>query len=128
MIHQLKRSFVFLLPLFFPLLIFSQSGANAQTGNDDRSIRREGPGMEGIYSDFVLYPKRALLEKDLRERIIGRTFSLPLDSNTEYRYASACDAISQFLFQSPETERGFRKLFAGYDSLSRDTKKAFLEA
>jgi hypothetical protein len=128
MILQLKRSFLFLLPLFFPLLIFSQSGANAQTGNDDRSIRREGPGMEGIYSDFVLYPKRTLLEKDLRERIIGRTFSLPLDSNTEYKYGSACDAISQFLFQSPETERGFRQLFAGYDSLSRDTKKAFLEA
>ena len=134
MIHQLKRSFLFLLPLFFPLLAFSQSGDHPQSGAvpqtaiGNPAIKRERPGMEEIYSDFVLYPKRALLEKDLRERIIARTFSLPLDSNTEYKYASACDAISQFLFQSPETERGFRQLFAGYDPLPRDTKKAFLEA
>jgi hypothetical protein len=83
---------------------------------------------EDIYSDFVFYQKRVALEKDLRERMIGRNFSLPLDSNTEDKYLSACWAVSQFLFASPEVERGFTTLFNGYDSLSYDTKKALLEA
>jgi hypothetical protein len=83
---------------------------------------------EDIYSDFVFYQKRVALEKDLRERMIGRNFSLPLDSNSEDKYLSACWAVSQFLFDSPEVGRGFNTLFAGYDSLSYDTKKALLEA
>ena len=83
---------------------------------------------EDIYTDFVLYQKRVVLEKDLRERIVGRAFSMPLDSNSEDRYMSACWAVSQFLFASPEVERGFDNLFAGYDSVSYDTKKALLEA
>jgi hypothetical protein len=83
---------------------------------------------EDIYSDYVLYQKRVMLEKDLRERIIGRTFSMDLDSNSEDRYLSACWAISQFLFSSPEVDQGFSRLFAGYDSLSYDTRLAMLEA
>jgi len=55
---------------------------------------------EDIYSDFVFYQKRVALEKDLRERMIGRNFSLPLDSNTEDKYLSACWAVSQFLFDA----------------------------
>src|SRR5258708_8108803 len=60
--------------------------------------------------------------------MIGRNFPLPLDSNTEDKYLSSCWAVSQFLFASPEVERGFTTLFGGYDSLSYDTKKALLEA
>ena len=83
---------------------------------------------EDIYTDFVLYQKRVSLEKDLRERIIAKTFSLPPDSNTEYKYASACDAITQFLFANADVEKGFRKLFSYYDTLEYDTKRSFLEA
>ncbi|HWK02674.1 MAG TPA: hypothetical protein VNS58_03545 [Puia sp.] len=83
---------------------------------------------EDIYSDFVFYQKRVALEKDLRERMIGRNFALPLDSNTEDKYLSSCWTVSQFLFATPEVDRGFTTLFNGYDSLSYDTKKALLEA
>jgi hypothetical protein len=83
---------------------------------------------EELYSDVVLYQRRMALEKDLRERIIGRHFSLPLDSDTEDGYMSGCWAVSQFLFDTPEVEHGFRTLFMGYDSLSYDTKRALLEA
>jgi len=85
-------------------------------------------GREAIYTDFVLYQKRVMLAKDLRERVIGKTFAMPLDSNSEYRYGLACDAISQFLFFSPEVAEGFSKLFSGYDALPYDTKRSFLEA
>jgi len=83
---------------------------------------------EDIYSGFVLYPRRLALEKDLRERIIGRHFSVPLNGDTEDGFLSGCWAVSQFLFDGPEVERGFHTLFAGYDSLSYDTKRALLEA
>src|SRR5258708_3254693 len=83
---------------------------------------------EDFYSDFVFYQKGVALEKDLGERMIGRNFSLPLDSNTEDKYLSSCWAVSQFLFASPEVERGFTTLFGGVDSLSVVSKKGFLEA
>ncbi|MBS1605113.1 MAG: hypothetical protein JST42_20790 [Bacteroidetes bacterium] len=83
---------------------------------------------EDIYSDFVLYNRRVALEKDLHERIIGKHFSLPLDSSSEDGYLSGCWAVSQFLFDGPEVMEGFRRLFAGYDSLSYDTRQALLEA
>ena len=83
---------------------------------------------EDIYSDFVLYQRRVALEKDLRERVVGRHFEAPLNSDTEDGYLSACWAISQFLFDGPEIESGFVRLFAGYDSLSYDTRRALLEA
>ncbi len=83
---------------------------------------------EDIYSDFVLYQKRVSMEKDLHERIIAKTFSMPLDSNSEYKYELACSAISQFLFINNDIEKAFEKLFFKYDSLEYDTKKSFLEA
>jgi len=85
----MRRALLLLLMLLvLPLLSFSQA-------------RRED-----IHTDFVLYPKRVLLEKDLRERVIAKTFAMPLDSNTEYRYESACNAVSQFLFRSAAVEQG----------------------
>src|SRR5882757_4630104 len=98
------------------ILLLSISAAVAQSRRED------------IYSDFVFYQKRIALEKDLRERMIGRNFALPLDSNTEDKYLSSCWTVSQFLFATPEVDRGFTTLFNGYDSLSYDTKKALLEA
>jgi hypothetical protein len=83
---------------------------------------------EDIYTDFVLYQKRTQLEKDLRDRVLGKPFSAPLDSNTEYKYELACQAVSQFLLVSPLTAQGMDKLFSQYDSLQYDTKRAFLEA
>ena len=85
-------------------------------------------GQQDIYASNTLWQQRTALEKDLRERIIGHNLSLPLDSNSEDRYLSACEAISQFLLTAPEVEKGFARLFAGYDSLTDDTKRAFLEA
>jgi hypothetical protein len=83
---------------------------------------------EEIYSASVLYQKRVALEKDLRERITGANMRLPLDSNSEDKYLSACWAIAQFLIWSPEVEHGLDTLFNGYAGLSYDTKKALLEA
>src|SRR5882757_2164758 len=83
---------------------------------------------EDLYSASVLYQKRVALEKDLRERITGRNMSLPLDSNTEDKYLSACWAVSQFLIWTPEVEHGLDTLFNNYPTLSIDTKKALLEA
>lgn len=98
-----------------PLFLFA-SELNAQGTRQD------------IYSGFVLYDKRARLEKDLRENIIARTFSQEPDTNNEHRFESACLAISQFLIYNSEVENGFNKLFASYDWLQYDTKRAFLEA
>jgi hypothetical protein len=109
--YRMKRSLLLsMLSLYISISAFSQSK------------------RDELYTDFVLYPKRALLEKDLHERIIGHSFAMPLDSNTEYKYESACHAVSQFLFATPEVVHGFTNLFAGYDLLSYDTKSAFLEA
>src|SRR5260221_14713176 len=83
---------------------------------------------EDIHTDFVLYNKRVLLEKDLRENIIGNTFILSPDSNTEYKFESACNAITQFQLNGPVVQQGFGKLFRQYDSLQYDTKRALLEA
>ena len=84
--------------------------------------------LEDIHTDFVLYNKRVALEKDLRERVVARHFLAPLDSNSEDGYLSGCWAIEQFLFDGPEVRAGFGRLFAGYDSLMRDTRMALLEA
>jgi len=83
---------------------------------------------EDIYTDFVLYNKRVALEKDLRGRVVARHFAAALDSNTEDGYLSACWAVEQFLFDGPAVRQGFERLFMGYDRLSYDTKRAFLEA
>ncbi len=83
---------------------------------------------EDIYSDAVLYQHRTALEKDLKERIIARHFAAPLDRDSEDGYLSACWAIEQYLLDPPEVAQGFNRLFAGYDSIGYDTKRAFLEA
>ena len=82
------------------------------------------PRREDIYAASVLYQKRMALEKDLRERITGTNMNLPLDSNSEDKYMSACWAISQFLLYSPQVEGGLDTLFNGYSGLSYDTKRA----
>jgi len=82
---------------------------------------------EDIYSDFVLYNKRQLLNKDLHENIVGKAFLSPLDSNTEYRYEAACRAIVQFMLDNDTTQQGITQLFVQYDSLQFDTKRAMLE-
>ena len=92
-----------------------------------QSVRAQ-PRREDIYSASVLYQRRAALERDLRERITGRNMSLPLDSNSEDKYLSACAAIAQFLISSPGAEHGLDTLFNGYPHLSYDTKTALLEA
>jgi hypothetical protein len=83
---------------------------------------------EEIHTDFVLYNRRVALEKDLRERMIARHFSLALDSNSEDGYLSGCWAVEQFLFDGPEVRQGFDHLFAGYVVLGYDTRRALLEA
>src|SRR5260221_14615948 len=101
---------------YFLLLLLLPAGGYSQTRRED------------IHTDFVLYNRRVALEKDLRERIIGKHFTVPLDSNSEDGYLSGCWAVFQFLFDGPEVLEGFRRLFAGYDSLSYDTRRALLEA
>jgi hypothetical protein len=106
-----------LLLLLLPAAgLLSPVRAHAQTRRED------------IHTDFVLYNRRVTLEKDLRERIIAKHFSMPLDSNSEDGYMSGCWAVSQFLFDGPEVREGFGRLFAGYDSLTYDTRRALLEA
>jgi hypothetical protein len=103
--------------IFFLLLLVGCAGlGRAQTRRED------------IHTDFVLYNRRVALEKDLRERMIGRHFSLPLDSNSEDGYLSGCWAVEQFLFDGPEVRQGFDRLFAGYGGLGYDTRRALLEA
>jgi hypothetical protein len=103
--------------IFFLLLLVGCGGTGrAQTKRED------------IHTDFVLYNRRVALEKDLRERMIGRHFSLPLDSNSEDGYLSGCWAVEQFLFDGPEVRQGFDHLFAGYEALGYDTRRALLES
>ncbi len=83
---------------------------------------------EDIYSDFVFYNKRQRLEKDLRENIIAKAFSQTLTKDNEHKFESACWAICQFQFRNATIEDGFTKIFASYDSLEYDTRRAFLEA
>ena len=112
---RLFSSVVYGLILTFIFVAFAQICSGQGTRQD-------------IYSDYVLFQKRARLDKDLRENITTKSFSLELDSNTEYKFESACLAVSQFLFKSPEIQSGLDKMFAAYDWLQFDTKKALLEA
>ncbi len=82
---------------------------------------------ENIYTDFVLYQRRVKFDKYMREKTINEAFTLPLDSNTEYRYESACWAISQFMLQSPEIKNGIERMLLHFDSLQYSTKRALLE-
>lgn len=98
------------------VLLFCVQQLNAQTAR------------ENIYSGFVLYQKRALLEQDLRERTVARTFAQTPDSDNESRFESACLAVSQFQFRNEDSRMGLQKLFARYDSLEYDTRRSLLEA
>ena len=84
--------------------------------------------QEEIYTPFVLYPERIKLDQNLKENVIGKTFRLPLDSNTAYKYESACWAITQFMVCNSEVENGFKKMFHAYPTLDTDTRRALLEA
>lgn len=83
---------------------------------------------DSISTDFVLYQRRVDFDKNMRTKTINNTFAQPLDSNNEDKYREACWAISQFLFRSPDIEKGFRTLFANYATIETDTKRALLEA
>lgn len=81
-----------------------------------------------IRTEVVLYNKRQSFDRYLREQTIAAAFAEPLDSNSEYKYESACLAISQFQLQSPLIRKGLGTMLAAYDSLQYNTKRALLEA
>jgi len=67
------------------------------------------------------------LDKDLHDNIVLNTFSLTPDSNTEYKFEIACNAVTQFQLTSNAVKVGLEKLFHQYDSLEFSTKRALLE-
>ncbi|RYY22176.1 MAG: hypothetical protein EOO04_16415 [Chitinophagaceae bacterium] len=103
-------AFIILMAVFSPVWVSGQ-------GNS-----------QDIYSDYVLFQKRARLDHDLRENIVARSFHEKLDSNNEHKFESACLAVSQFLFDGPVIKSGFDQLFNEYNWLQTDTRRAFLEA
>ena len=84
--------------------------------------------QDDIYTPFVMYKERTKLDQNLRENVIHKTFSLPLDSNTAYKYETACWAITQFMVKNAEVENGFRKMLRFYDQLDADARRSLLEA
>ncbi len=83
---------------------------------------------ELIQTNVVLNDRRQHFDQYLHADVIGKTFSEPLDSNTESKYESACLAASQFMIQSDIVKAGFDTLFLHYDSIEYSTKRALLEA
>ena len=83
---------------------------------------------ENIYSSFALFSKRTQLQKELREQTIGATFAMPLDSDNEHKFESACLAISQFQFRGDDIKDGLGRMLNQYDELQYDTRRALLEA
>jgi hypothetical protein len=83
---------------------------------------------ETIQSSFTLQSERLKLKKTLYERTIQQSFSVSPDSTNEYRYQSAFWAISQFMVSDSSVMRGFKKTFAVYPSLEKETRRSFLEA
>lgn len=83
---------------------------------------------EDIFSSFVLYNKRALFDNELRQRVVANTFAMEPDSTNEYRFESACNAISQYQLTGDAIKAGLQKLFNQYQSLEYDTRRALLEA
>ncbi|PWU03257.1 MAG: hypothetical protein C5B52_03710 [Bacteroidetes bacterium] len=92
------------------------------------STGKSQSSYQTVYSKFVLYSEREKMDHFLREQTIQNTFSLPLNSETEYRFEGSCRAVSQFLIDDEYVRRGFEKLFIKYDSLQTETKRAYLEA
>ncbi len=83
---------------------------------------------ELIQTDVVLHEKREHFDQYLKENVIAKTFTQPLDSNSEYKYESACLAASQFMLANDKVKAGFDSLFLHYYSLELSTKRALLEA
>ncbi len=84
--------------------------------------------QEFIQTNLVLREKRQRFDEYLRNDAIGKTFTEPLDSNTESKYESACLAASQFMIRSSLVKAGFDTLLFHYDSIEHETKRALLEA
>jgi hypothetical protein len=84
---------------------------------------------EHIKSGFVMQTHRDNLRKNLYNYTIQQSFALPLNKETEYRYQSACWAITQFMVYNDIVRSGFFKMINAYhDSLETETRRAFLEA
>lgn len=98
------------------LLLLLVAGAYAQQRRED------------IYSGFVTYDKRMKFDHELRQRVVANTFALEPDSDNEYRFESACNAISQYQLRNDTIKAGLRKLFSLYQQLEYDTRRALLEA
>ncbi len=81
-----------------------------------------------IKSRFALYTEREKLNRSLYDRTIRQSFSLPLNSETEYRFQSSFYSVSQFLINDSMVHVGFKKTIAAYDSLEWETRRSFLEA
>ena len=86
------------------------------------------PLEDSIHTDFVLHDNRVKFKTYLIDKTVDQTFTVPLDSNSEYDYEDACWSISQFALQSPQVETGFAKMFNQFYSLQYPTRRAFLEA
>ena len=98
------------------LLIFICCDAQAQQRRED------------IYSGFVLYGKKQQFDFELRQRVVAYTFAMQPDSINEYKFESACNAISQFQLRNDTIKAGLQKLFNQYHLLEYDTRRALLEA
>lgn len=99
------------------LMILSCAGLRAQYS------------AETIKSTFVLQAQRDNLKKNLYNYTIQQSFALPLNKETEYRYQSACWAITQFMVYNDIVRSGFYKLIRAYhDTLETETRRSFLEA
>jgi len=84
---------------------------------------------ESIKTGFALQAQRDNLKKNLYNYTIQQSFALPLNKETEYRYQSACWAITQFMVYNDLVRSGLFKLIKAYhDSLETETRRAFLEA
>ncbi len=81
-----------------------------------------------IHTDVVLNDQRQRSDQYLRQQLIGNTYRLPLDSNTEYKYEGACLAASQFMIANEQVKALFDTLLRHYDSLQYSTKRALFEA
>lgn len=83
---------------------------------------------EDIFSRFATYSKRQQFDYELRQRVIANTFAMEPDSDNEYRFESACNAISQYQIKDDTIKAGLQKLFSIEQQLEYDTRRALLEA
>ncbi|NML22813.1 hypothetical protein HHL16_18150 [Pseudoflavitalea sp. G-6-1-2] len=83
---------------------------------------------DDIYSSFVLYGKKQQFDFELRQRVVAYTFAMQPDSLNEYKFESACNAISQFQLRNDTIKAGLQHLFNRYPLLEYDTRRALLEA